>query len=512
MCDEFGSGDGGGDVSSDVGSDISADSGADISGDFAGDDGVDLCGDTDTGDCGGDISSDVGSDLSADSGVDNSGDLAGDEGVDLCADGGVNSDGIDDSPDNSDDLSGDEGIDLCADGDDLSTNVDVGDSTDESIGDNSGVDDSDIVEEITDEPAENAGDAAAFEGAGDLPEEPTDTGDSDESEQTTEYSPEDEAAEVPAEDAGEETTDVPIDDAGEENADMPTDDSGEGPVGEAPEGADEQSSRNKEDDYSDFGDLHDSEAIENNDVESANEGTESDQATDLPPNSLYDSLPEDRREIVENAFADSPEDIKNLVDNHGDSVNVVDKPYNPDPESLDNVCTYRPEDNTIGMRHGMGDDEYANTFPHEFGHHVDNQLGRPSRSSEFNDAIAADRGLYDRDTSDGSERYNNMLNDCFTTGAAYNPGVSDNLSALFNNCPDIQQRFRDEGVPYYGHFPDSSGRNYWDSPGRVGAEIFANNFSIRANNDPFDTHFLNTHFPNTTNASTNIFVRGGNKS
>ena len=88
----------------------------------------------------------------------------------------------------------------------------------------------------------------------------------------------------------------------------------------------------------------------------------------------------------------------------------------------------------------------------------------------------------------------NMLNDAFSSDAAYDRAVSDNLSAFFINDPEIVDRFRDEGVAYYRH--DNS---YWAGPGMREAELYANSFSMYAQNTSDSCRFMETHFPNTWN-------------
>jgi hypothetical protein len=204
------------------------------------------------------------------------------------------------------------------------------------------------------------------------------------------------------------------------------------------------------------------------------------------PDSAFDSVPDVRRNAVKDAFGHAPDDIKGVVMDYGDNLNV---------ESTDgnDCCHFNPKDKTIRMEASMDDSEYTEVFTHEYGHFADDQMGLPSESAEFVSAVLSDKSLYDRETTEGRERFDRMMNDAFSSGAVYDRMVSDNMSALFQNDPEVIIRFRNEGIPYYQH-----SNEYWNRGLNRENEIFANIFSIQTNGDLDSLGFMNNYMPNTT--------------
>lgn len=78
--------------------------------------------------------------------------------------------------------------------------------------------------------------------------------------------------------------------------------------------------------------------------------------------------------------------------------------------------------------------------------------------------------------------------------AAYDRAVSDVLSAFFVNDPEIVDRYRWEGIPYYRHEDD-----YWRNRGNREAEIYANSFSMLAQDNQDSCQFMQKYFPETWN-------------
>lgn len=87
----------------------------------------------------------------------------------------------------------------------------------------------------------------------------------------------------------------------------------------------------------------------------------------------------------------------------------------------------------------MSDDEYAEVFTHEYGHFVDDMLGRPSGTEEFRTAMNMDLMQYDPDTAVGMKNFGLMMDDLLNSDAAYDRMVSDILSAFFVNDPAVMQ-------------------------------------------------------------------------
>lgn len=144
------------------------------------------------------------------------------------------------------------------------------------------------------------------------------------------------------------------------------------------------------------------------------------------------------------------------------------------------------------MNENMNDAEYSEVFQHEVGHFVDCQRGWESNSREFADAVAADLQSMEKSSPEGRMRMNDMLDDAFSSGAAYDRNVSDCISALFRNDPEIVSRFRDEGAAYYCHDND-----YWARNNNRQSEIYANSFGIQSAQHRISKNFVERYFPNT---------------
>lgn len=91
-----------------------------------------------------------------------------------------------------------------------------------------------------------------------------------------------------------------------------------------------------------------------------------------------------------------------------------------------------------------------------------------------------------------------MMDDLMNSDAAYDRAISDNLSAYFENDPEIVQRYWDEGVDYYQH-----ANSYWAEAGNREAEIYANSFSMSVQDNKASCEFMKKHFPNTWNCFIN---------
>ncbi len=202
----------------------------------------------------------------------------------------------------------------------------------------------------------------------------------------------------------------------------------------------------------------------------------------------YDKLPKEKQEAINNSFKDAPNEIKTLVA-------VLSKYLSVDSvKESDNVrvCNYSFLDKTIRMEPNLSDDEYAEVFTHEYGHFVDDMLGRPSASAEFRNAMYKDLMQYNPDTDVGMENFERMMDELLNSDAAYDRMVSDILSAFFVNDPAVMQRYEAEGFSCFGHTNE-----YWSRPGAREAEVFANSFSVAAQDNGDSCAFMKTYFSNT---------------
>lgn len=199
----------------------------------------------------------------------------------------------------------------------------------------------------------------------------------------------------------------------------------------------------------------------------------------------FDALPENRQPDVYKVFENAPSEIKHIVNSLSDELCV-------DTVIGDDCSYYDLLDRKIRMEEQFDNSEYAEVFSHEYGHFVDDKLGDVSQTIEFKDAMMLDLESFDRSTESGKEKFEEMLNDLMSSDAAYDRAVSDNMSAYFKNDPEVVKRYLSEGIAYYGHESD-----YWETEGNREAEIYANSFSMSAQNTADSCAFMEKYFPHT---------------
>lgn len=237
---------------------------------------------------------------------------------------------------------------------------------------------------------------------------------------------------------------------------------------------------------------------------SESEGRNKSLCTDDPKNEIisikgsFDSLPDNRQESIYNSFEDAPTEIKRMV-------NLLSNKLSVEKTVGDDDSHYDLLDKKIRMEENLDDSEYAEVFSHEYGHFVDNQLGDVSETTEFRKAIVKDLERFDRGTEVGIEKFNEMMDDLMNSDAAFDMAVSDNMSAYFQNDPEIMKRYTSEGIAYYGHDND-----YWATFGTREAEIYANSFSMSAQNNEASCEFMKKYFPYTWEQF-KLSLQGGRK-
>lgn len=209
-------------------------------------------------------------------------------------------------------------------------------------------------------------------------------------------------------------------------------------------------------------------------------------------NSLVESVPTERQKAVRDLCSDAPDKVKDVINRYGEGIIVEDT-----TEDFP-VCHYDRRDMVIRMEDNLDDEEYAEILSHEFGHFVDHQKEDVSRSPEFRDAVAKDLEKFNQTSPAGGENFSMMLDELMESDVAYDRSVTDNLSAYFKNDPSIMTRFNDEGISYYGH-PNE----YWNRDGSQQCEIYANCFSMFAQNNTESCDFMTKYFPNTWNSFLN---------
>ena len=210
-------------------------------------------------------------------------------------------------------------------------------------------------------------------------------------------------------------------------------------------------------------------------------------------------MPSHRLDAVTDGFSNATGDVKRLICEHGEKL-TVDRCRN----YVDNHgqwkiegCHYNETEKMIRMDECLDDDSYADIFRHEMGHFTDDQIGRPSLSEEFAQAIEADSYWYDPNTDSGSANLQRMLSDLQSSSAYYCHHYSDILSGVFRNNDMVRNAWEDNGDACWGHKDE-----YWngsDGPAHaVEREVFANLFAIYAENDLDTVSFVEKAFPNTT--------------
>lgn len=203
-------------------------------------------------------------------------------------------------------------------------------------------------------------------------------------------------------------------------------------------------------------------------------------------NAVAEAVVPDRQDAVRMLFDNAPDKIKDVVREYGDGI-IVESTTDDFP-----ICHYDRKDMVIRMEECLDDEEYAEILSHELGHYVDHQMEDISCSADFRDAIYKDLAQYDQTFPEGNDTFMSMIDDLMESDAAYDRSVTDNLSAFFRNDPTIRERFDEEGIDFYGHWTE-----YWDRAGAKECEIFANCFSMFAQNNTESCAFMAKYFPNT---------------
>ncbi|MCD8052709.1 MAG: hypothetical protein LUF00_01385 [Lachnospiraceae bacterium] len=229
--------------------------------------------------------------------------------------------------------------------------------------------------------------------------------------------------------------------------------------------------------------------------------------------SFIAKLPHSRSAAVHTAYAKAPDYIVSAINQHCDKLRCIkDTEYETDCYGhyvlnrygmrVKESCHYSPMEHHIAMHNDMTDAEYADVLQHELGHFIDDVLGRPSTGDRFRQAFSDAAARYNTDTPHGRMMLNNMLDDAFSTGAAFDRNITDIISALTHNDPVVVRRFTEEGIAYYRHQND-----YWDRQLRDGTnagmrekDSFANIFAIETGSYRISTNFAERWFPQLSKA------------
>lgn len=171
--------------------------------------------------------------------------------------------------------------------------------------------------------------------------------------------------------------------------------------------------------------------------------------------SFIAKLPHSRSAAVHTAYAKAPDYIVSAINQHCDKLRCIkDTEYETDCYGhyvlnrygmrVKEPCHYSPMEHHIAMHNDMTDAEYADVLQHELGHFIDDVLGRPSTGDRFRQAFSDAAARYSTDTPHGRMMLNDMLDDAFSTGAAFDRNITDIISALTHNNPVVVRRFTED--------------------------------------------------------------------
>lgn len=193
-------------------------------------------------------------------------------------------------------------------------------------------------------------------------------------------------------------------------------------------------------------------------------------------------MPLERRATVIDSFSNASEQIKEVVNKYDKSLKNVG--YTNDEDG-----SYYSGEDGIMMKEGISDDEYGETFRHEYGHYIDDTMGElfqnVSDNSLFQQAYQIEKEhLYDN--------LGRLLNDLqMNDNVLESDYISDILSALSEN-DDVVKYFYLENTCVFFHHEDK----YWEERENAGrSETFANLFAIYAENNSDVVAFTEKWFP-----------------
>lgn len=182
------------------------------------------------------------------------------------------------------------------------------------------------------------------------------------------------------------------------------------------------------------------------------------------------------------SFSNAPEQIKEVVNKYDKSLKNVG--YTNDEDG-----SYYSGEDGIMMKEEISDDEYGETFRHEYGHYIDNKLGVLSKN-------ASDDFLFQQTYQIEKEHlYDNLgslLNDLqMNNNVLESNYISDILSALSENDFDIKCFYLENTCGFFSHDDE-----YWEGRENAGrSETFANLFAIYAENNSDVVAFTEKWFP-----------------
>lgn len=219
-------------------------------------------------------------------------------------------------------------------------------------------------------------------------------------------------------------------------------------------------------------------------------------------------FPEERFRVLDAAYESAPQGLIDAIHEHlGKLKGVQDAGFRTDiyGQQWKEISRYSSKTNIIYMKNEMSHAEYAEVAQHETGHFIDHCRGWESESPRFCEAIRADQQRFDRTTPDGREHYQVLMDDLFSTGAAYDRAVSDIISGMFQDDKLIHDNYKKEEALYKYFRHD---RQYWRRPYALEHEAYANCFAILSAQHRNSVNFIERHFPHMYTTFQSMFKNG----
>ena len=215
--------------------------------------------------------------------------------------------------------------------------------------------------------------------------------------------------------------------------------------------------------------------------------------------SVLDSVPQEWQPVIADIFNETSPVFVELANTYGPQLRVGETSVRNINGRIQKECShYSTDTKMIYMDENKDPEEYAETFRHEYGHFMDDILGRISMSDNFGFALEADRYWLDNSKTEGTQNFSAMLDDLSSTDAVHSRYISDILSGVFLNDTKIRKTYYSLGLPFYGH--DTN--DYWLSwPAEekiIEKETFANLYALYLKGEQADIAFVERWFPNVT--------------
>lgn len=207
----------------------------------------------------------------------------------------------------------------------------------------------------------------------------------------------------------------------------------------------------------------------------------------------------ERRATVIDSFSNAPGQIREVVNKYWDSLNYVDEQtldFDEETGELKEITSQYCSSSTeryIIINRKKQNDEYGIVFRHEYGHYIDDVIGRYSESKSFSKAFQMDKELFNNSTDKGNANINDLLHDLSKNITAFESRyISDILSALTNNDTKIRKEYNRNYIEFFGHDWGQCKDELMQN------EIFANLFAIHTENNYNIVSFTEKWFPNLT--------------